>query len=1174
MAAFSGGVAPLLDRLSSLLKDEKLDSASAHAGITKVYDELKECYEAQERASPSSEYSVEQDEELRQACTQASLLFVARVLFAKQSPGTAGCPSNMGCPISKIVAVAGINLLDFFREVNLVVSKLSAYFEARGSSSRFFTQQAQLKENSETVVVLGLLAKKYKDNFNMFLHQLDFYKQVVLRLGWSAFLVLRVKLLSAFPDVVSCVELLPCIFAILVSHAPRLPDCLSHLTREDNKTALLKAMSEMCKADYNRVLARMPSVEALLAQILTTAVPEWRMAVSCVKCDARQPDSSQAAGPTFSALDLVSRSSLEGLVTDADRMQRALAALETEYEQHFNRGDSELDEREFLQTDFTKFASPRLSPAHLQTAMAKVRAGPMPLRQGALLGPGAHTTAPSPSSPQYLQFKMAPSPGFHSPLPMLHLGVDLGQPNTPVSEVMGASAWLRGVTASLQTEPSASLMRYLEAVSVPGGVGQSSGSAASAAAAQQLSRRVRDLVLSIMPDERIPALFGPFPLLQTSLAAERRTEVTKLYYHSLENILRAEEKASGIAAAIALLSAGKFHRALVACCVEVVAACYRMAGCAFPKVLDAVGIKAFDLGKMIQGFVKSVASLPRELKRHMFLIEEKILESLAWEPGSSLYNHILAFTGHNEAVVPTPAVDVISAEVVLQHAEKASGTTPLPYARVDSAGPEPPAEARAHGQEEESVCQRGGIDFVEEGIARTSCAQSSIAAVQPNVPPSPKRPQEASVSWPMSPAKKARGGDWSPQPAKSSLEKLPQSIGWNLAALAPSTGSAGALYDFCRKVLKLAAFRLSLMCDNFDFMPLDRGEVNAKVYETIEHALYFQTHLFYNRHIDQILLSALYGYCKVQKLSQVSFREIIAHYRKQPQAHQSIFRSVIIEQTNPGLQVVTRADIIAFYNQTFVPSMKSFLLKSEQGCPATNAPAVGAQPAPGGNIVKDSLAAQVSTVAAARVMGLPLLSSSSTTRSPWAAKGLAMPSLERSMDRPRSQSAKEVTAKATAHVADSESICNAFGADTPLLGRGYKLEGVPQSSGMPVKSGSPQGGGALVRKDSARSRSTSTVDHQIPDGLAALLQALDSQQGVSMQGGEDDMSDQELPGDGTMEDKSPRDRSANERRAARRFTERREAVKEDSAGTVENLDLMQSRSQGRRQRTPNRKYGV
>lgn len=33
-----------------------------------------------------------------------------------------------------------------------------------------------------------------------------------------------------------------------------------------------------------------------------------------------------------------------------------------------------------------------------------------------------------------------------------------------------------------------------------------------------------------------------------------------------------------------LLASMKFHRGLVACCVEVVAACYRMVSCAFPKV--------------------------------------------------------------------------------------------------------------------------------------------------------------------------------------------------------------------------------------------------------------------------------------------------------------------------------------------------------------------------------------------------------------------------------------------------------------------------------------------------------------------------------------------------------------------------------------------------------------
>ncbi len=36
------------------------------------------------------------------------------------------------------------------------------------------------------------------------------------------------------------------------------------------------------------------------------------------------------------------------------------------------------------------------------------------------------------------------------------------------------------------------------------------------------------------------------------------------------------------------------------------------------------------------------------------------------------------------------------------------------------------------------------------------------------------------------------------------------------------------------------------------------------MYETVEYAVYMNTNLLYNRHLDQVLLSALYGYCKVR----------------------------------------------------------------------------------------------------------------------------------------------------------------------------------------------------------------------------------------------------------------------------------------------------------------------
>lgn len=57
----------------------------------------------------------------------------------------------------------------------------------------------------------------------------------------------------------------------------------------------------------------------------------------------------------------------------------------------------------------------------------------------------------------------------------------------------------------------------------------------------------------------------------------------------------------------------------------------------FPAVLERLQLRAFDLCKLIETFVRHEPSLPRELKRHMFSIEEKMLEALAWERGSSLF---------------------------------------------------------------------------------------------------------------------------------------------------------------------------------------------------------------------------------------------------------------------------------------------------------------------------------------------------------------------------------------------------------------------------------------------------------------------------------------------------------------------------------------------------------
>ena len=81
----------------------------------------------------------------------------------------------------------------------------------------------------------------------------------------------------------------------------------------------------------------------------------------------------------------------------------------------------------------------------------------------------------------------------------------------------------------------------------------------------------------------------------------------------------------------------------------------------------------------------------------------------------------------------------------------------------------------------------------------------------------------------------------------------------------------------------------------------------------MQHIIFQQTSLLYNRHLDQVLLSAIYGICKVAQLKQISFKQIINHYRRQPQAKSDVFRTVVLRQSDVDLQVKAFAISLAQY---------------------------------------------------------------------------------------------------------------------------------------------------------------------------------------------------------------------------------------------------------------------
>ena len=65
----------------------------------------------------------------------------------------------------------------------------------------------------------------------------------------------------------------------------------------------------------------------------------------------------------------------------------------------------------------------------------------------------------------------------------------------------------------------------------------------------------------------------------------------------------------------------------------------------FPAILDLLELHAFDLCKIIDPFVRYEPTMPRDIRRHLFSIEERILESMAWAQGSTLYPLLIMACG-------------------------------------------------------------------------------------------------------------------------------------------------------------------------------------------------------------------------------------------------------------------------------------------------------------------------------------------------------------------------------------------------------------------------------------------------------------------------------------------------------------------------------------------------
>uniref|UniRef100_A0A674HWE3 Retinoblastoma-associated protein n=1 Tax=Terrapene triunguis TaxID=2587831 RepID=A0A674HWE3_9SAUR len=129
------------------------------------------------------------------------------------------------------------------------------------------------------------------------------------------------------------------------------------------------------------------------------------------------------------------------------------------------------------------------------------------------------------------------------------------------------------------------------------------------------------------------------------IGSQRYKLGVRLYYRLMESMLKSEEERLSVHNFSKLLNNNIFHTSLLACAVEVVMATYGSklnteTDLSFPWILNVLDLKAFDFYKVIESFIKAEPSLTREMIKHLERCEHRIMESLAWQSDSSLFDLI------------------------------------------------------------------------------------------------------------------------------------------------------------------------------------------------------------------------------------------------------------------------------------------------------------------------------------------------------------------------------------------------------------------------------------------------------------------------------------------------------------------------------------------------------
>uniref|UniRef100_A0A8C3AX84 Retinoblastoma-like protein 2 n=1 Tax=Cyclopterus lumpus TaxID=8103 RepID=A0A8C3AX84_CYCLU len=459
-----------------------------------------------------------------------------------------------------------------------------------------------------------------------------------------------------------------------------------------------------------------------------------------------------------------------------------------------------------------------------------------------------------------------------------------------------------------------------------------------------------------------------------------------LYYRILESIIEREKMILGDADLSCILEQAVFHRSLLACCLEVVVFSYRPPG-DFPNLITIFQLPAYHFYKVIEVLVRSEQGLFREVVKHLNQVEEQVLESLAWTNDSPLWESLRGAKDHVPACKqvhkPQPIQFILVIDkrvnpdkyITSQFVHEAflfvtgCGLSPSPTTLLDrySSPPTGPFRRRLFVDPVDgepytastaptAVTKTGPAGLVATIPAGQTVVSMATATVTANngqtvtIPVQGIANESGGITF--FPVQVSMTGQGGATLQSLSTQTLTGTLAVQSAVTKPAKPAAvsplrkGSLSLFFRKVYHLASVRLRDLCSKLDIS----SDLRRKIWTCFEYSLVYCSELMMDRHLDQLLMCAVYVMAKVTKEDK-SFQNIMKSYRTQPQAssnvrsrntgsdHETQERTwatrISSSSSSVGGREEQRGDLIHFYNQVYIKQMRPFALRYSTSSPST-----------------------------------------------------------------------------------------------------------------------------------------------------------------------------------------------------------------------------------------------